>query len=71
MKLIDLKENNKATVRKINTKNNIFLKKAEAMGIKKGEEIIIERRLGRNLVINLEGRKVVIDKDLAKEIEVE
>ena len=71
MRLVDLKENQKATVKKINTKNNIFLRKTEAMGIKRGEELKIERKIGRNLIVNLEGRKIAIDEDLAKEIEVE
>jgi len=71
MRLIDLENNKEAVVKKIYTKNNIFLRKAEAMGIKKGEKIKIERKVGRNLIISLEGRKIAIDKELAKEIEVE
>jgi len=40
------------------------------MGLKKGERVKVEKKLGRNLILSLEGRKLAIDEKLAKEIEV-
>ncbi len=71
MNLAEVGENKKAVVKRIKNKDNVFLRRIEAMGIKAGEEVKVERKLGRNMVVSTEGRKIAIDKDLAKNIEVE
>jgi ferrous iron transport protein A len=71
MRLTELKENDEAVVKNILDKSNAFLKRIQAMGLKKGEKIKVERIIGRNVVVILEGRKIAIDKSLAEKIEVE
>ena len=71
MDLAQVGENKKAVIKKLKNKNNIFLRRVEAMGLKVGEEVKVERKLGRNMVVSTEGRKIAIDRDLAKNIEVE
>jgi Fe2+ transport system protein FeoA len=43
---------------------------AEAMGLRKGEKIRLSQVCGRNLVLTMSGVKIIIDKDIAKDIEV-
>ena len=71
MDLAQVGENKKVVIKKLKNKNNIFLRRVEAMGLKVGEEVKVERKLGRNMVVSTEGRKIAIDRDLAKNIEVE
>ncbi len=71
MKILEVPENKEVIVKKIPNIDNPFLKKVEAMGLKKGEKVKVLSKVGRNLVISVEGRKMVIDEELAKEIEVE
>ncbi len=71
MKILEAPENKEFVVKNIPKLDNPFLKKIEAMGLKKGEKIKVLSKVGRNLVISIEGRKMVIDEELAKEIEVE
>lgn len=71
MRLIDLKENDEAVVVNLIDKSNTFLKRVEAMGLKKGERLKVEKIIGRNIIVSLEGRKIALDKSLAEKIEVE
>ena len=71
MRLTELKEKEEAVVKNLTDKSNTFLKRVEAMGLKKGEKLKVEKILGRNIVVSLEGRKIALDKALAEKIEVE
>ncbi len=71
MNILEVKENKEAVIKNIKRKDNPFIRKIEAMGIKKGEKIKVLSKVGRNIVVQVEGRKLAIDEELAKEIEVE
>lgn len=70
MRLAEVRQNKVVKIDKLLNKNNVFVKRIEAMGLKKGEKVKVEKKLGRNLILSLEGRKLAIDEKLAKEIEV-
>jgi len=70
MRLTEVRQNKEVKIDRLLNKNNAFIKRIEAMGLKKGEKVKVEKRLGRNLIVSLEGRKLAIDEKLAKEIEV-
>lgn len=70
MRLTEVRQNKVVKIDKLLNKNNIFIKRIEAMGLKKGERVKVEKKLGRNLIISLEGRKLAIDEKLARETEV-
>ncbi|HIE59719.1 MAG TPA: ferrous iron transport protein A [Hydrogenothermaceae bacterium] len=70
MRLAEVRQNKVVKIDKLLNKNNVFVKRIEAMGLKKGERVKVEKKLGRNLILSLEGRKLAIDEKLAKEIEV-
>ncbi|RUM48327.1 MAG: ferrous iron transport protein A [Hydrogenothermus sp.] len=70
MRLTEVRQNKVVKIDKLLNKNNIFIKRIEAMGLKRGERVKVEKKLGRNLIISLEGRKLAIDEKLAREIEV-
>lgn len=71
MNILEAPENKEAVIVEIKKGDNPFLRKIEAMGLKKGEKIKVLSKVGRNIVIQVEGRKLAIDKELAKEIEIE
>ncbi len=71
MTILDVPEDKEVVIKEIKSKDNPFLKKIEAMGLKKGEKLKVISKVGRNYVVLIEGRKMVIDEELAKEIEVE
>jgi len=71
MRMNEMKENEVKKILRFKSKNNAFLRRIEAMGLKKGEKVKVERKIGRNLVISTEGRKMAIDEELAKQIEVD
>lgn len=54
----------------VRNRNNPSVKMAEAMGLRKGEKIRLSQVCGRNLVLTMSGVKIIIDKDIAKDIEV-
>jgi len=70
MRLAEVRQSKVVKIDKLLNKNNVFVKRIEAMGLKKGERVKVEKKLGRNLILSLEGRKLAIDEKLAKEIEV-
>ena len=70
MRLTEVRQNKEVKIDKLLNKNNVFIKRIEAMGLKKGEKVKVEKKLGRNLIVSLEGRKLAIDEKLAKDIEV-
>lgn len=70
MRLVEVRQNKVVKIDKLLNKNNIFIKRIEAMGLKKGEKVKVEKKLGRNLILSIEGRKLAIDEKLAREIEV-
>jgi len=70
MRLTEVAPNKKVKVKKVLGKTNPFIKRIQAMGIKEGETLTVEKKLGRNLIVSLEGRKIALDEKLAREIEV-
>ena len=46
------------------------VKKIEAMGLRKGKQIIVLRRLGRGILVKTSNSRIVITSDVAKNIEV-
>lgn len=70
MRLIDLKMNQTGEIALVRNKNNPSVKMAEAMGLRKGEKIRLSQVCGRNLVLTMSGVKIIIDKEIAKDIEV-
>ncbi len=71
MNILEAPENKEAVIVEIKKSDNPFLRKIEAMGLKRGEKIKVLSKVGRNIVVQVEGRKLAIDKELAKEIEIE
>jgi len=70
MRLTEVRHNRPVKVLKILGRNNPFIKRIQAMGIKEGETLKVEKKLGRNIIVSLEGRKIALDEKLAREIEV-
>ena len=70
MNILDLKTNQSAEITYVRNKSNRFVKVAEAMGLRKGQHVRLSGRSGRNLVLSTGPAKIVIDRDIAKEIEI-
>ncbi|MDW8067187.1 MAG: ferrous iron transport protein A, partial [Aquificaceae bacterium] len=48
-----------------------ILKKVEAMGLRRGRRVSLLQKVGRNLLLKVDNSRVVISKDLARNIEVQ
>jgi ferrous iron transport protein A len=70
MRLIEVRQNKEVKIDKLLNKDNVFVKRIEAMGLKKGEKVKVEKKIGRNIILSVDGRKLAIDEKLAKNIEV-
>lgn len=46
------------------------VKKIESMGLRKGKQITVLRRLGRGILVKTSNSRIVITSDVAKNIEV-
>jgi len=71
LNILDLKANQKAEITSIKNKRNPYVKIAEAMGLKLGETVRLYKKNGRNLIILMNGGRIIIDQDIAKEIEIQ
>ena len=70
MNILDLKTNQSAEITNVHSKYNRFVKVAEAMGLRKGQQVRLSGRSGRNLILSMGGAKIIIDREIAKEIEI-
>ncbi len=70
MNILDLKSNQTAEISLVRNKKNPAVRIAEAMGLRKGERVQLSTRNGRNLIVKIGGGKIVIDQEVAKEIEI-
>ncbi len=48
--------------------NKEIIKKVEAMGLRKGKKVEILQKTGRNMLLKLNNSRLVISKDVAKDI---
>lgn len=71
MNILDLKNKEKALITSINYRNNPSVKIVEAMGLRKGETVELYQKNGRNLILLMSGARIIIDKDIAKDIEIQ
>lgn len=71
MNILDLKNKEKAQITSINYRNNPSVKIVEAMGLRKGETVELYLKNGRNLILLMSGGRIIIDKDIAKDIEIQ
>jgi ferrous iron transport protein A len=46
------------------------IRKIEAMGLRKGKQITVLRKLGRGILVKMSNTRIVITSDVAKNIEV-
>lgn len=47
------------------------LEKVKAMGLRKGRKVHLLQKAGRNLLLKIDNSRIVISKDLARNIEVQ
>ena len=72
MNILDLKTNQTGEITSIHNRENPSIKVAEAMGLREGETVQLSQTNGRNLVVvTLGGGTIIIDKDIAKHIEIQ
>lgn len=72
MNILDLKTNQTGEITSIRNRENPSIKVAEAMGLREGETVQLSQTNGRNLVVvTLGGGTIIIDKDIAKHIEIQ
>lgn len=70
MKLVEVKPGQRVFILDLLGKERI-LEKVQAMGLRKGREVEVLGRLGRNILLKVDNTRIVISKDLAKNIEVQ
>lgn len=51
--------------------NQEVLEKVKAMGLRKGRKVHLLQKVGRNLLLKVDNSRIVISRDLAKDIEVQ
>lgn len=47
------------------------LQKVQAMGLRKGRKVALLQKVGRNLLLKVDNSRIVISKDLARNIQVQ
>ncbi|MCS7278199.1 MAG: ferrous iron transport protein A [Aquificaceae bacterium] len=70
MNLEEVKPGQEVTILELVGKEDI-LKKVEAMGLRRGRRVSLLQKVGRNLLLKVDNSRVVISKDLARNIEVQ
>lgn len=71
MNISELKTNQRGEITSIHNRSNPSVKVAESMGLREGETVELFQRSGRNIVVlTLGGGTIIIDKEIAKDIEV-
>lgn len=48
--------------------NKEIIRKVEAMGLRKGKKVEVLQKIGRNMLLKLNNSRLVISKDVAKDI---
>ena len=51
--------------------NSNVMEKIKAMGLREGRKVEVLKKLGRNFLLKVGNSRIVISKDLAKNIEVQ
>ncbi|MFN3946987.1 MAG: ferrous iron transport protein A [Aquificaceae bacterium] len=70
MKLEEVKPGQEVVILDLSGKEEI-LEKIKAMGLRKGRRIALLQKVGRNLLIKADNSRIVISKEIAKNIEVQ
>lgn len=70
MKLEEVKPGQEVMILSFSGKEDI-LEKIQAMGLRKGRRVVLLQKLGRNLLLKVDNSRIVISKELAKNIEVQ
>ncbi|MCS6957973.1 MAG: FeoA family protein [Aquificaceae bacterium] len=70
MNLEEVRPGQEVTILELVGKEDI-LKKVEAMGLRRGRRVSLLQKVGRNLLLKVDNSRVVISKDLARNIEVQ
>ncbi|MFN3813214.1 MAG: ferrous iron transport protein A [Aquificaceae bacterium] len=48
--------------------NKEIIRKVEAMGLRKGKRVEVLQKVGRNMLLKLNNSKLIISKDVARDI---
>ncbi|MFN3598626.1 MAG: ferrous iron transport protein A [Aquificaceae bacterium] len=70
MKLEEVKPGQEVMILNLSGKQDI-LEKIKAMGLRKGRKIALIQKVGRNLLLKVDNSRIVISKEIAKNIEVQ
>ncbi len=70
MNMEALRAGQEFTVKEFRDKENPVFKKLSAMGLKEGSKATLLLRNGRVFLLKLNNSRLIIDRDLAKQIEV-
>ncbi len=70
MKLEEVKPGQEVIIMSFSGKDEV-LEKVQAMGLRKGRRVALLQKLGRNLLLKVDNSRIVISKDLARNIEVQ
>jgi ferrous iron transport protein A len=70
MNLEDVKVGTKVMIRDLTGKDEV-IRRVEAMGLRRGKSVEVLQKLGRTILVKLNNSRIVISKDIAKNISVE
>ncbi len=70
MKLEEIKPGQEVMILNLSGKEDI-LEKIKAMGLRKGRKIALIQKVGRNLLLKVDNSRIVISREIAKNIEVQ
>jgi ferrous iron transport protein A len=70
MNLEDVKVGTKVMIRDLAGKDEV-IRRVEAMGLRRGKSVEVLQKLGRTILVKLNNSRIVISKDIAKNISVE
>ncbi|SNZ14473.1 FeoA family protein [Hydrogenobacter hydrogenophilus] len=70
MNLEDAKVGTKVMIRDLTGKDEV-VRRVEAMGLRRGKSIEVLQKLGRTILVKLNNSRIVISKDIARNISVE
>lgn len=70
MSLEDAKVGTRVMIRNLTGKDEV-VRRVEAMGLRRGKSIEVLQKLGRTILVKLNNSRIVISKDIARNISVE
>ncbi len=70
MNLEDVKVGAKVMIRDLKGKEEV-IRRVEAMGLRRGRSVEVLQKLGRTILLKLNNSRIVISKDIARNIYVE